>query len=137
MPTPLGYFPNRSVERIAMPQAEGCHRSFVHDYARRSPEQAPRDAHYWAQNMSKLVLLNTTIKSAAEDGFRIFLEVSTHPVISHSVGETLMDLRIEDHASVPTLLRNKPARRAFLKSLATIRCRGVSVDWKVLFPGVS
>jgi 6-methylsalicylic acid synthase len=100
-------------------------------------QQAPRDAHYWVQNMLKPVLLNTTMKAAAEDGYRIFLEVSTHPVISHSVNETLMDMGIEDHVVVPTLLRNKPARRALLKSIATIWCRGASIEWKMLFPGVS
>jgi 6-methylsalicylic acid synthase len=98
-------------------------------------QQAPRDAHYWVQNMLRPVLLNATMKAVAEDGYRIFLEVSTHPVISHSVGETLMEMGIEDHVVVPTLLRNKPARRAILKSLAAIWCRGVSVDWKLLFSG--
>lgn len=100
-------------------------------------QQAPRDAHYWVQNMLKPVLLDATMKAAAEDGYRIFLEVSTHPVISHSVSETLMEMGVEDHAVIPTLLRNKPVRRAILKSLATIWCRGVSVDWNMLFPGVS
>ncbi|ERF77015.1 6-methylsalicylic acid synthase [Endocarpon pusillum Z07020] len=100
-------------------------------------EQAPRDAHYWVQNMLKPVLLNAAMKVAAEDGYRIFLEVSTHPVISHSVTETLMDMGIEDHAVIPTLLRNKPAQRAILKSLATMWCRGVAVDWNMLFPGVN
>ena len=100
-------------------------------------QQAPRDAHYWVENMLKPVLLDTAMKAAAEDGYRIFLEVSTHPVISHSVTETLIDMGIEDHAVVPTLLRNKPARRAILRSLATIWSRGVSVDWKMLFAGVS
>ncbi len=100
-------------------------------------QQAPRDAHYWVQNMLKPVLLNNTMKAAAEDGYRIFLEVSTHPVISHSVTETLMEVGIEDHAVIPTLLRNKPARRALLKSLATMWCRGVSIDWKMVFSGAN
>ena len=100
-------------------------------------EQAPRDAHYWVQNMLKPVLLDTTMRAAVEDGYRIFLEVSTHPVISHSVSETIIEMGIEDHAVIPTLLRNKPARRALLKSIATMWSRGVSIDWKMLFPGAN
>lgn len=99
-------------------------------------QYAPRDAHYWVQNMLKPVLLDDAMKAAAADGYRIFLEVSTHPVISHSVTESLVELGIEDHAVVPTMLRNKPAGRALLKSLVTLWCRGASVDWKTFFAGV-
>ena len=99
-------------------------------------DQAPRDANYWVRNMLQPVLLTRAIAAAADDNYRIFLEVSTHPVITHSVNETLMDMEIEDAAVIPTLLRNKPTRKALLKSLVSAWCKGASVDWNMLFSGV-
>ncbi|KAG4433787.1 hypothetical protein IFR05_010726 [Cadophora sp. M221] len=99
-------------------------------------EQAPRDGCYWLQNTLSPVLLKSAVRAAVDDGYRIFMEVSSHPVISHSVNETLMDMDIEEYLVTPTLLRNKPARVCLLKSLATLWSKGASVDWKSCFSGV-
>lgn len=98
-------------------------------------EESPRDCHYWIRNTLKPVLLTETIRAAAADGYRIFLEVSSHPVITHSVNETLMELDLENVAVLPTLLRNKPTRRAVLQSLITMWCKGVSINWEKHFSG--
>lgn len=99
-------------------------------------ENVPRDASYWVRNMVRPVLLTSAIEAAAKDGYRVFLEVSTHPVITHSVNETMMDMDIEDFIVIPTLLRNKPTRKALLKSLITMWSKGVTINWKLLFTGV-
>lgn len=99
-------------------------------------DQAARDATYWVGNMLQPVLLTNAVRTATDDGHRVFLEVSSHPVITHSVNETLMDMDVEDFAVIPTLLRNKPARKALLKGLANLWSKGVSVDWNMPFDGV-
>jgi 6-methylsalicylic acid synthase len=99
-------------------------------------EQVPRDASYWVRNMVRPVLLTSAVEAAANDGYRVFLEVSTHPVITHSVNETLMDMDIEDSVVIPTLLRNKPTRKALLKSLMMMWSKGVAINWKQHFAGV-
>ncbi|KAH8585959.1 polyketide syntase 2 [Bisporella sp. PMI_857] len=99
-------------------------------------EHVPRDASYWVRNMVKPVLLTSTVEAAAKDGYRVFLEVSTHPIITHSVNETMMGMDIEDFVVIPTLLRNKPTRKALLKSLVTMWSKGVTINWKLLFAGV-
>ncbi|KAH6695965.1 polyketide syntase 2 [Leptodontidium sp. MPI-SDFR-AT-0119] len=99
-------------------------------------EQAPRDGCYWLQNTLSPVLLKSTVRAAVDDGYRIFMEVSSHPVISHSVNETVMDMDVEEYLVTPTLLRNKPARLCLLKSLATLWSKGASIDWKSYFSGV-
>lgn len=99
-------------------------------------QKAPRDAGYWVANMLKPVLLNNAVSAAAEDGHTVFLEVSAHPVITHSVNETLMDIGVEDASVLPTLLRNKPTRKALLTSLATMWSKGVPIQWKDTFHGV-
>ena len=92
-----------------------------------------RDATYWVRNMLKPVLLTSAVKAAADDGNLVFLEVSAHPVIAHSVNETLMEMGIEESCVLPTLLRNKPVRKALLKSLATVWSKGVPVQWQKHF----
>jgi len=99
-------------------------------------QQAPRDSEYWVRNMLQPVLLTGAIEAAVEDGYRVFLEVSTHPVITHSVNEKMMDMDIEDYAVIPTLLRNKPTRKALLRSLVTMWSKGVEINWKMIFAGL-
>ncbi|PVH78061.1 KR-domain-containing protein [Cadophora sp. DSE1049] len=99
-------------------------------------EQAPRDGCYWLQNTLSPVLLKSAVRAAVDDGYRIFLEVSSHPVISHSANETVMDMDVEEYLVTPTLLRNKPAQLCLAKSLATLWSKGASIDWKAYFSGV-
>ncbi|MFI0357070.1 SDR family NAD(P)-dependent oxidoreductase [Actinomadura sp. 9N407] len=47
------------------------------------------DADYWAANLRNPVRLADAVSAAAEDGFRTFVEVNAHPILSHGVGETL------------------------------------------------
>ncbi|KAI4122121.1 MAG: hypothetical protein LQ338_005990 [Usnochroma carphineum] len=98
--------------------------------------KAPRDAGYWVANMLRPVLLNNAVAAAAEDGHTVFLEVSAHPVIAHSANETLMDLGVEDSTVLPTLLRNKPTRKALWTALASMWSKGVPIHWKDTFRGV-
>jgi len=44
--------------------------------------QLPRDAEYWVHNMIMPVHLTTAVKAAVQDGYKMFLEVSSHPIIS-------------------------------------------------------
>ncbi|KAK0109407.1 hypothetical protein ONS95_002105 [Cadophora gregata] len=99
-------------------------------------EQAPRDGCYWLQNTLSPVLLKSAVRAAVDDGYRIFMEVSSHPVISHSINETVMDMNIEEYLVTPTLLRGKPARLCLAKALAALWSKGVSIDWKAYFSGV-
>ncbi|MCK8679974.1 type I polyketide synthase [Streptomyces lichenis] len=91
-----------------------------------------QDASYWAANLREPVRFADAVRAAAEDGHRTFLEVSAHPVVSHSVTETTAG--IPGVLVVPTLRRNKPERATLLASLARLHCAGVPVDWPVLQP---
>ncbi|KAF2205968.1 6-methylsalicylic acid synthase [Delitschia confertaspora ATCC 74209] len=89
-----------------------------------------RDVEYWTRNMIKPVRLTSAVNAAVEDGKRLFMEVSSHPILAHSVNETLMAKDIEDFAVVNTMARNKPAEKSILYSIAQLYCRGACVDWK-------
>ncbi|KAH7305159.1 polyketide syntase 2 [Rhexocercosporidium sp. MPI-PUGE-AT-0058] len=99
-------------------------------------EQARRDGCYWLQNTLSPVLLQSAVRAAVDDGYRIFMEVSSHPVISHSVNEIVMDMDVEEYLVAPTLLRNKSSRLCVLKTLATLWSKGASIDWKSYFDGL-
>ena len=92
--------------------------------------QNPRDARYWTDNMVGRVLLKQAVSAAAEDGFKVFLEVSTHPIIAQSIEETLHDAGVEEPAVIPTMNRGKQADRSILTAIAQIHCTGMPVSWK-------
>ena len=94
-----------------------------------------RDIQYWVANMVKPVRLTTAVEAAIDDNHRIFLEISSHPLVTHSIKETVIERGIDDYAVIPTLMRNKPSEKCILYSIAQLHCNGVSVDWKKQMPG--
>ncbi|AXG81631.1 type I polyketide synthase [Streptomyces paludis] len=91
-----------------------------------------QDAHYWADNLRRPVRFHQAVEAAVEDGHRLFLEISAHPVVSHSVTEVAGAL--PGALVTPTLRRNQPEVTTLLTSLAALHCHGVPVDWRVLQP---
>ncbi|MCP9273548.1 type I polyketide synthase [Mycolicibacterium arenosum] len=89
---------------------------------------APRDPAYWVANLRGRVRFAESVAAAADDGHRLFLEVSAHPVVSHSVIETLLGLGIDEYGAVPVLRRDAPEVRAVATSVAWLYCHGASVD---------
>ncbi|MEU0102452.1 SDR family NAD(P)-dependent oxidoreductase [Streptomyces sp. NPDC006267] len=92
-----------------------------------------QDASYWAANLRNPVRFADAVGAAVEDGHRTFLEISAHPVVSHSITEATAG--VPGALVVPTLRRNKPERATLLTALARLHCAGVPVDWAVLQPG--
>jgi len=89
---------------------------------------APRDHTYWPVNLRDRVRFAEAVTAAAEDGHRLFLEVSAHPVVAHSIVETLTHAGIDNHAVVPTLRRDRSEKLSLAAALATLHCHGAPVD---------
>ncbi|MGW5486691.1 type I polyketide synthase [Streptosporangium sandarakinum] len=98
-------------------------------------DPAERDAAYWARNLREPVRFAAAVGAAAEDGHRAFLEVSAHPVVSHSIGEVLDAAGVTGAVVTHSLRRGRPGRRALLGGLAVLHGGGVPVDWPALCPG--
>ncbi|MEV4805672.1 beta-ketoacyl synthase N-terminal-like domain-containing protein [Nonomuraea sp. NPDC049421] len=92
------------------------------------------DSAYWAANLRDPVRLAAATAAAAEDGHRVFLEISPHPVVTHSVTETLSEHGYEDVFAGTTLRRNQPELSTFEIAVGTAHCHGVEVDWRRLQP---
>ena len=88
---------------------------------------APRDPAYWVANLCGRVRFAEAVTAAAEDGHRLFVEVSAHPVVSHSIVETLLHLGIDDHAVIPVHRRDMPELRAVTTAVAALHCHGATV----------
>ncbi|MEO3860621.1 beta-ketoacyl synthase N-terminal-like domain-containing protein [Acrocarpospora sp. B8E8] len=92
------------------------------------------DSQYWAANLRDPVRLAAATTAAAQDGYRAFLEISPHPVVAHSITETLGETGFEDVFVGTSLRRNQPERSTFLAAVGTAHCHGVGVDWNRLQP---
>ncbi|MGV0717123.1 beta-ketoacyl synthase N-terminal-like domain-containing protein [Mycolicibacterium sp. XJ662] len=89
---------------------------------------APRDQHYWVANLRGRVRFAEAVTAAADDGHRLFLEVSAHPVVAHSIVETLTCSEAGGHAVVPLLRRELPAIASVATALAALHCNGAPID---------
>jgi len=100
------------------------------------PRATPRfDGGYWAANLRNPVRLAEAVQAAAQDGYRAFLEISPHPVVTHSVLETLTSCGHEDVLVGASLRRDRPARAALRAAAATAHCHGIRLDWGELHSG--
>ncbi|MEU4535912.1 beta-ketoacyl synthase N-terminal-like domain-containing protein [Streptosporangium sp. NPDC023825] len=113
----------------------GAPRIPMYTTALADPRSAPvLDGAYWAANLRDPVRLVAATTAAAQDGHRVFLEISPHPVVAHSVTETLSENGFEDVFVGTSLRRNQPEPLTFLVALGTAHCHGVEVDWSRLHP---
>ncbi|GIF16434.1 type I polyketide synthase [Actinoplanes teichomyceticus] len=87
-------------------------------------DPAPRDGRYWATNLRAPVRFAAAVRAAAEDGHRIFLEVSSHPVVTHSITETLTGLGIDDTVVTGSLRRDRDEVSTLLAARAALYCAG-------------
>ncbi|MGC7101392.1 type I polyketide synthase [Amycolatopsis lurida] len=95
--------------------------------------ETPLDRSYWAGNLRNPVRFAEAVLAATEDGHRTFLELSTHPIVAHSITETLESVNVEGSVH-PSLHRNRDEQHALLRSLAELHCRGGEVDWSRQYP---
>ncbi|WP_328973710.1 type I polyketide synthase [Streptomyces sp. NBC_00239] len=87
-------------------------------------------AEYWYSNLREQVRFEATVRQLTEDGFRVFAEMSPHPVLTASVQEIVEDL--DDAVVLSSTRRDRPEAETVLGSLAQLHVRGGSVDWDAL-----
>jgi mycoketide-CoA synthase len=98
------------------------------------------DGEYWYRNLREPILFEDTMRSLLGDGYRAFIEVSPHPVLTVGLEETVDRMRAEgpkpdgslEDLSVliaGTLRRDEGGAKRFLQSLGEAWVHGVDVDW--------
>ncbi|MGI8306431.1 type I polyketide synthase [Saccharopolyspora hattusasensis] len=98
----------------------------------RTPRE--RSASYWAANLRNAVHFSEAVTAALEDGHTRFLEISPHPVVTHSVDE-VSSLGGHVAFATGTLRRHRDGERSLLFGLAAMHCDGAEVDWRTLAAG--
>lgn len=93
-----------------------------------------RDGAYWAANLRNPVRFAAAVTAAVEDGYRVFLEVSAHPVVSYNIDEVLTESGVDDACVAGTLRRNRPEQETLLANLGKLYCRGIEIDWNRAAP---
>jgi len=92
------------------------------------------DGAYWAANLRNPVRLVDAVTAAASDGYRAFLEISPHPVVTHSISETLSELGQDGAFVDATMRREESEQQRLLSTLGALHCHGFTIDWSRLYP---
>ncbi|MCG8928080.1 type I polyketide synthase [Lentzea sp. CC55] len=92
------------------------------------------DAAYWAHNLRAPVRFGEATEALLAEGFRHFVEVSSHPVLVGAVEDTVTAADVDDAVVVGSLRRNEGDFRRFLTSAAEAFTGGMDVDWSVVVP---
>ncbi|MFD9720144.1 amino acid adenylation domain-containing protein [Streptomyces sp. NPDC059076] len=91
------------------------------------------DARYWWRNVRERVRFRAAVDRLADDGHRLFLEIGPHPVLGHSIRESLEQRDLTGYV-VPSIRRQEQEVDRFAASLATLHNAGVPIAWDVLHP---
>ncbi len=92
---------------------------------------------YWYRNLRETVRFEGAVRSLLGDGYRAFVEVSPHPVLTLGVEEAVEDVLGGDGGALVagSLRRGEGGGERWLRSLAEVWVRGVGVDWARVFEG--
>ncbi|WP_320065554.1 polyketide synthase [Micromonospora sp. RTGN7] len=89
------------------------------------------DGGYWYRNLRHQVGFGPAVADLVEQGYRVFVEVSAHPVVVQPISEIVDDA---DVVVAGTLRREDGGVRRLLTSMAELFTRGVTVDWSGVLP---
>ncbi|ANS25258.1 type I polyketide synthase [Rhodococcus opacus] len=86
------------------------------------------DADYWYRNLRRTVRFEQATRSLAADGYRLFVESCSHPVLTVPLQETLDAAGVAGRA-IGTIRRDRAGLRQFTAALAEAQVHGLHVEW--------
>jgi acyl transferase domain-containing protein/NADP-dependent 3-hydroxy acid dehydrogenase YdfG/acyl carrier protein len=98
-------------------------------------DMARLDGEYWYRNLREPVAFEQATRVLLDDGYKVFVETSPHPVLTVGIEETMEDPLDGDGVVVGSLRRDEGGLERFLTSLGDVWVRGVGVDWQRVFEG--
>ncbi|MFI9246583.1 SDR family NAD(P)-dependent oxidoreductase [Streptomyces sp. NPDC053086] len=93
------------------------------------------DAGYWYRNLRQTVRFADTVRALLDDGFRLFIESSAHPVLTMGIEQTAEEHTNASVSAVGSLRRDEGGLLRFLTSAAEAFVGGAVVDWAAVFEG--
>ena len=91
------------------------------------------DADYWVDNLRNTVQFAGAIQAALDDGFRVFAELSPHPLLTHAVDQNARSLDMTV-AALAAVRREQPLPHGLREFLNDLHGAGAAIDFSVLFP---
>ncbi|MEX5636217.1 type I polyketide synthase [Parafrankia sp. FMc2] len=93
------------------------------------------DGAYWYDNLRQPVLFARALERLLADGYRHFVEISAHPVLTAPMQDVVEAAGIPDVSTVGTLRRDADDPQRLVRTLAEAHVSGIAVDWAAHFPG--
>jgi acyl transferase domain-containing protein/short-subunit dehydrogenase/acyl carrier protein len=87
---------------------------------------------YWAKHIRERVLFAQAINDMIHGGYKVFVEISPHPVLSASIHECFQEYNIKNYFIVDTLKRDESEKKSLLVSMATLDHAGFEIRWDKL-----
>lgn len=87
------------------------------------------DAAYWAANLSHPVRAAAATEALVADGFRLFQEISPHPVAISTMTATFDELGATEAVALATLRTGEDDLERMWGSIAALHCCGHPVPW--------
>ncbi|MEV1318853.1 type I polyketide synthase [Micromonospora arborensis] len=88
---------------------------------------------YWFESLRNTVQFEPAARSLMDAGYRVFVEVNPHPVLTVGI-QDIAEQHGGGAVALGSLRRNRGGRDQFLTSLAQAHAYGVTVDWRTVFP---
>ncbi len=91
------------------------------------------DAGYWVDNLRQMVRFSAAVQAALEDGYRVFAELSPHPLLIRAIEQTAADTGTPV-AALAGLRRDQPLPHGLLELVSDLHAAGAAVDFAALYP---
>lgn len=91
------------------------------------------DAEYWVANLRQPVRFSTAVMAALDDGHRVFLELSPHPLLTRSVEQCARSASLPA-AAIASMRRGRETPQGLLQTLIEVHGAGGGVDFAALYP---
>ncbi|GAB7141821.1 sulfolipid-1 biosynthesis phthioceranic/hydroxyphthioceranic acid synthase [Mycobacterium riyadhense] len=98
------------------------------------PREEPYcDANYWVDNLRHTVRFSAAVQAALEDGYRVFAELSPHPLLTYAVDQTARSLDMTA-AALAAMRREQSLPLGLRGFVGNLFSTGATVDFSVLCP---
>ena len=90
------------------------------------------DCAYWIDNLRHAVRFRPAVQAALEDGHRVFVELSPHPIVTRAVLQNAAALDLPARA-LPSVTRGEPMPHGLLDLVGAIHASGSEIDFNLLY----
>lgn len=106
----------------------------IYSTALLDPREEPCcDCAYWIDNLRHTVRFRPAVQAALEDGHRVFVEISPHPIVTRAVLQNSAALDLPARA-LPSMTRAEPMPNGLLDLVGAIYASGSEIDFTRLYP---